>query len=224
MKLRDIVPWGRSLTEYRSMFNLSGADLGGTLLGCADGPASFNAEVAAAGGDMVSVDPIYRFGATQLRGRIDAAYEEVMPQVSARPEEYSWKSIRDPEELGRIRMRAMGAFLDDYEQGKEQGRYVEGSLPELPFADGQFDLALCSHFLFLYSERFDLEQHIASARELCRVAKEARVYPLLTLEGEPSPHLAPLRSALRDVGIDTRLESVGYEFQIGATQMLVAHT
>ena len=147
-----------------------------------------------------------------------------MPQVSARPEEYSWKSIRDPEELGRVRMRAMGAFLDDYDPGKEQGRYVEGSLPELPFADGQFDLALCSHFLFLYSERFDLEQHIASARELCRVAKEARVYPLLTLEGEPSPHLAPLRSALRDVGIDTRLESVGYEFQIGATQMLVAHT
>ncbi|MEM7153438.1 MAG: class I SAM-dependent methyltransferase [Myxococcota bacterium] len=222
MKLRDIVPWGRSQTEYRSMFNLSDADLGGTLLGCGDGPASFNAEITASGGRVVSVDPIYRFDATQLRGRIEAAYEEVMPQVIARPDEYSWKSIRDPDELGRVRMRAMETFLGDYERGKAQERYIEGALPELPFADERFDLALCSHFLFLYSERVSLEQHLASVRELCRVAKEARIYPLLTLAGEPSPHVDPLRGILNDTGIDTRLVTVEYEFQKGATQMLVA--
>lgn len=41
--LENIVPWGRSLDEYISMFQLSGKDLDAKILGCADGPASFNA-------------------------------------------------------------------------------------------------------------------------------------------------------------------------------------
>lgn len=43
-ELDDIVPWGRSFEEYRRMFALSPDDLTGRLLGCGDGPASFNME------------------------------------------------------------------------------------------------------------------------------------------------------------------------------------
>jgi hypothetical protein len=224
MKLPDVVPWGRSLAEYRGMFDLSESDMESTILGCADGPASFNAELNALGGDVVSVDPVYRFRAGQLRTRIDAVYREIMPQVIAHREKYAWNSISGPEQLGQVRMSAMNAFLDDYVQGRQQGRYIEASLPDLPFSDHHFELALCSHFLFLYSEQFTLEQHVASLRDLCRVAREVRVYPLLTLSGQPSPYLKQAQKSLQDCGFDVRLAPVDYEFQIGATEMLVIHS
>ena len=224
MKLQDVVPWGRSLAEYRGMFDLSESDMESRILGCADGPASFNAELNALGGDVVSVDPVYRFGVDQLRERITAVFEEIMPQVIANQEKYAWNSINGPEQLGRVRMSAMNAFLDDYVQGRRQARYIEASLPDLPFSDHHFELALCSHFLFLYSEQFTLEQHVASLRELCRVAREVRVYPLLTLSGQPSPYLKQAQKSLQDCGFDVRLAPVDYEFQIGATEMLVIHS
>jgi hypothetical protein len=56
MKLNEVIPWGRSFDEYRRMFALSGDDLAGTILGCGDGPASFNAEATALGHRVVSCD------------------------------------------------------------------------------------------------------------------------------------------------------------------------
>jgi ubiquinone/menaquinone biosynthesis C-methylase UbiE len=46
-------------------------------------------------------------------------------------------------------MAAMQVFLDDHVLGRVEGRYVAAELPALPVADASFDLALCSHFLFL---------------------------------------------------------------------------
>jgi hypothetical protein len=40
--LNDVVPWGKSFDEYVAMFVLSDADLQRQILGCGDGPASFN--------------------------------------------------------------------------------------------------------------------------------------------------------------------------------------
>ena len=54
-------------------------------------------------------------------------------------------------------MTAMRRFLADFARGKCEGRYLDASLPDLPFEDNGFDLALSSHFLFLYSEQFDYE-------------------------------------------------------------------
>ncbi len=50
----------------------------------------------------------------------------------------------------------MRLFLEDFEEGKKQGRYIAGELPELPFDDNSFDLAHVSHLLFLYSEQLSL--------------------------------------------------------------------
>ena len=52
-----------------------------------------------------------------------------------------------------------------------------------------FDLALSSHFLFLYSEHLDYEFHLESILEMLRVAREVRIFPLLTLKNERSPHV-----------------------------------
>jgi hypothetical protein len=119
-------------------------------------------------------------------------------------------------------MQTMDLFLEDY-GGKNSGdRHQNQSLPKLSFPDKYFDLALCSHLLFLYSQQLDSAMHIASITELYRVAKEVRIYPLVTLTGEISPHLDPVKLKLSETGIETILKDVDYEFQRGATQMLVA--
>ena len=221
MELKNIVPWGRSFQEYREIFSLSDDDLNKKILGCGDGPAAFNAELTAQGGNIISVDPTYRFDTAALRGRIAEVYDEVIPQLHANKEKYLWKHFASVEELGKVRMEAMETFLTDYTAGKEDGRYVQASLPELPFKDQQFGLALCSHYLFLYSEHVDLGQHLMAMEELCRVAREVRVYPLITLNGELSPHLQAVMATLTDSALTTSLIGVDYQFQKGATEMLV---
>jgi hypothetical protein len=195
------------------MFGLSERDLAGRTLGCGDGPASFNAEASASGFAVVSCDPIYAFGAGDIRRRVDETYEAVISQVKLAPEGFVWGFFRDADDLGRQRLAAMDRFLGDFEQGKSEGRYVAASLPTLPFPDGGFRLAVVSHLLFLYSEHLDEAAHIASAFELLRVAGEVRIFPLLTLERRWSPHVAPVRSALEEAGHSVEVVAVPYEFQ-----------
>jgi hypothetical protein len=218
--LSSVDPWGRSLHEYSRMFVLSEADLSARILGCGDGPASFNAEVTRQGGHVVSCDPLYQFDAAQIRQRVDETYLTVMEQTRRNADEFVWDTIRSLDELGALRMRAMNAFLDDYPAGKAEGRYVDAGLPKLPFGDGAFGLALCSHFLFLYSAQLDEAFHVASLRELCRVAGEVRVFPLTALGAVPSPHVEPVVAALRTEGFDAVIERVPYEFQRGGNRML----
>lgn len=220
MQLEQVVPWGRNASEYRRMFDLAPADLSGRILGCGDGPASFNAEFTAAGYQVVSVDPIYAFPGDAIRARVDATYATIIDQVKARPERYRWHEFVTPDQLGTVRLAAMETFLADYEAGKVAGRYIEGMLPSLPFEDNSFTLALCSHLLFLYSEQLDAAFHIASVQELLRVAEDVRIFPLLALNCEPSPHLLPVIEWCRAEGYHADLRRVPYEFQVGGHTML----
>lgn len=223
MELKNVVPWGRSLAEYRSMFSLTDSDLKKKILGCGDGPASFNAEVTAAAGQVISVDPVYAFSGFQIRSRIAEVYPTIMEQLARHRDDYIWDHFSGVEHVGRTRMQAMERFLEDYEAGRQQGRYVKAALPALPFENQAFELALCSHFLFLYSTQVNFETHMESVRELCRVAREVRIYPLVSLEGTESPHLGPVVERLNAEGIAARREAVHYRFQKGATDMLVLY-
>ena len=218
--LERVVPWGRSLCEYIDMFNLSEADLRGRILGCGDGPASFNASLTRQGANVVSVDPLYRFSEEDIRNRIEETHEEVMAQTAKNIHEFVWTSITSLEELGQIRGSAMECFLSDYSQGVIDGRYVEGELPSLSFATGQFDLALCSHLLFLYSELLSEEFHLSSIREMCRVATEVRIFPLLELGALKSRHVGVVVSKLRAEGYTVDIVPVPYEFQKGGNEMM----
>jgi hypothetical protein len=119
--LDRVVPWGRSFDEYQRMFALTEADLHSTILCCADGPASFNAEATSRGARVVSCDPLYRLEARQIRDRISATYWQVLDQTQRNTDEFVWDAIPSVEELGRVRMAAMEMFLNDYEGGKMQG-------------------------------------------------------------------------------------------------------
>lgn len=220
MKLADIIPWGRSFDEYRAMFALSQSDLTQRILGCGDGPASFNAEANAMGLRVVSVDPIYEFTAAEIESRVEATFATVLSQCEARSEHYVWDRFPDIAALGTARREAMRRFAADFEPGKRAGRYVVGSLPHLPFTDSSFDLALASHLLFLYSNHLSLDRHLMFLRELLRVAAEVRVFPLLNLTGEVSRHLAPVSEAFRREGCAVEEVRVDYEFMRGGHTML----
>ena len=129
------------------------------ILGCGDGPASFNAEVTALGGSVVSIDPTYQFSTEQIAGRIDEVALEVMAEVRKKQEDFVWKNIANPDALYEMRMSAMQSFLADFKSGKEEGRYRYEMLPSLSFNNAQFDLTLSSHFLFRYSENLDEQFH-----------------------------------------------------------------
>lgn len=115
----------------------------------------------------------------------------------------------------------MRRFLEEFPLGLEKGRYHPDELPSLGFNAGEFDLALSSHFLFTYSEQFSAEFHIAAIEEMCRVANEARVFPLLNYDGEPSQLLHPVVDELRAQGHYVKTQRVLYEFQRGGNRLLL---
>ena len=220
MKLENVVPWGRSLDEYRAIFDLRDEDLSRRILGVGDGPASFNAQWSALGGQAVSVDPIYAFSRSMIQRRVDETYRLVVEQTRASAHRFVWDRFADADDLGRARLEAAAVFLADFERGREDGRYIAASLPALPFADGEFELGLCSHLLFLYSEQLDLEFHLASMREMLRACREVRVFPLLDLQGERCKYLQPVIKELRTNGFEAQVRRVDYEFQCGGCEML----
>ncbi len=221
MQLAEVKPWGRSLHEYRLMFSLSDHDLDQRVLGCGDGPASVNAEWHALGGKHYrSVDPIYAFSGPEIESRVRETYDSIVSQVKQNQHRYLWNHFPDPDAQGRARLAAMNRFLSDYDSGRGEGRYIAGSLPTLPFAAEEFDLCLCSHLLFLYTEQLSFDFHLAALLEQLRVANEVRVFPLFDLSCQKSGHLDPIQEALKDRGYFVERVKVAHEFQKGANEML----
>jgi hypothetical protein len=221
LQLDRVVPWGRSLDDYRNMFALSDADLQRSIVDCASGPSSFNAELTARGGRVLSCDPVYQFSRDQIQQRIDETYPIIIETLHRTREKFVWSEVKTPEELGQKRRAAMAQFLADFPLGLSAGRYRRDALPDLDYPDRQFDLALSAHLLFTYSDQFDTRFHIAAILEMLRVAAEVRIFPLLeNFTNATSPHLDPVLQALHDRGYHTSIDRVPYEFQIGGNEML----
>lgn len=220
LTLEQVVPWGRSLEEYRNIFDLAPHDLQRYILDCAGGPASFNAEMTDKGYRVISCDPIYQFSAVDIEQRIQDTWAILKDKVTAHQNDYIWERFASPDALGDARLKSMQQFLQDFPTGLEAERYRVHELPVLPFKDSHFDLALCSHFLFTYSDHLSEQFHLDAVQELCRVAVEVRLFPLLKVSGEPSPYLATVMNEIQRLGYKAHVQTVPYEFQKGANQML----
>lgn len=203
------------------MFALTPDDLSGKIIDCASGPASFNAELSADGHEVISCDPLYELSADEIRARTAVAHDTIVANARAVHDEFVWREFASPEHLGEVRMVVMQRFLADFSSGFETGRYRAEALPDLDFRDDEFDLALCSTFLFTYSEQLSTDFHVCAIEEMCRVATEARIFPLLKSYGGTSPHLRPVVDALRDRSYTAEIREVTYEFQRGGDKMLV---
>lgn len=202
------------------MFNLSEADLRLRILGVGDGPASFNARMKGAGQTVTSIDPSYELTAAEFKRRINDTYDVVMNQTRKNLDKFIWLKFKNLDELGKVRMSAMNEFCEDLDQGKAEGRYIAASLPRLPAANKSYDLILSAHLLFFYSDHCSLDFHRKSVRELIRVGREIRIFPLVDLESNESPHLGSVIEDLESAHIPFSIEKVRYHFQRTGDEML----
>jgi len=218
-ELKNTVPWGRTLAEYKRMFNLTESDLTKRIISFGDGPASFNCEMKNLGKYVTSLDPIYQFSKGELKQRIEETKDSVMDQMKENKDNFIWTTIKNISELEKLRMGAMSDFLADYELGLKENRYLMHELPESTiFKEQNFDLGLSSHFLMLYSQ-LGLDFHIKSISEMLRVCKEIRIFPILNLNAEKSELLPKIEKAFKK-DFELSIEPVNYEFQKGGNKML----
>ncbi len=219
-KLKNVVPWGRTFAEYKRMFALSEADLNKKIISFGDGPASFNSEMTKRNKQIISIDPVYRFSESEIRQRINETKDVVIEQTKNNADNFVWKQIKTVDELINTRLSAMDGFLSDFEKGKAEGRYINHELPQnTNFKELSFDLGLSSHFLILY-DQLGVDFHIAAISEMLRVAKEIRIFPILTLDAKKSEILDLIINHFSS-DYDIEIKSVDYEFQKNGNKMLV---
>lgn len=219
-KLKNVVPWGRNIEEYKSMFRLSSSDLKKKIAGFGDGPASFNCEACRLGCNVTSFDPLYGFSKKQISQRIEETKKIVIKQMSENLDNYNWRNIKNIDELEKIRLSAMNKFLDDYEKGKSEGRYVCAELPErINIADEYFDIGLSSHFLLMYKE-LGYDFHTGSINEMLRLCREIRIAPIVDLDGNYSELTEKvIEHYSKDYNVN--IEKTDYDFLKNGNKMLV---
>jgi ubiquinone/menaquinone biosynthesis C-methylase UbiE len=217
----DFLTIGRTFAEYRRMFDLTAEEIGGReLLDCGGGAGAFTATAAELAERVVAVDPLYGPPPDALEPRLDEAIEYDVAQLREKRDLFVWDCYGDVETRGRYLRAAAERFLADYATHPE--RYVAGALPDLPLGADSVDLALAANLLFVYDDRLDREFHEAALCDLARVAREAvRVFPLHSLDRTRSTYVDPVADALRAAGHAVECREVPYEFQPGATEMLV---
>ena len=247
--LDNVVLLGRTFEEYIRFFALEPAALRGqAVLDVAAGVSSFCAEANAQGIHVTAFDLIYELPPEQIEARCGPDLDHVTRSIGGL-QTYKWEFYKNPETLRTYRERAYKTFLADYRahfasghahqtplpprsagEGVAMGasgelhrdrRYVPGSLPRLPFCDGQFDLTLSSYLMFVYEDKFDCEFHKQSVLEIMRVTRgEARFYPLVSFEAKRCSHLDPLKNDpdLRHLTFEE--VETDFEFLVGSNWFL----
>lgn len=208
----------RSFEEYAAFFDLDDRVLAGRVLDCCAGASGFAAVLAARGGAVTAVDPAYADRSTVLE-QVAGSRAGADAMIDDHDDRFVWDWYGSRDCRRSLRATALDAFAADFE--RSPSRYLPGELPRLPFPDGAFDLALCSHLLFTWSDVLDEAWHEDALRELLRVAPEVRVFPLVVKgTGDPVAFLPALVDRLRDDGHTVDVVAVPYEFQVGAHHML----
>ncbi len=220
MAMQDIALLGYTLDEYCHMFDLKKDDLKLKILDCAAGPASVNAELTQQGGEVISCDPLYELPCDLIKERINSHYAGLAQSLAHYQAKFNWDRYPTIDSYINLHHKAIEQFYQDYPQGITAQRYQRCLLPQLPFADFEFDLCLCSHFLF--AKHYDHSQQfiVTSILEMCRVAHEARIFPLLDPQGEVTDLAGPVAVALQQQGYGVEIRQVPYEFQKGGNAML----
>lgn len=219
-KLNSVVPWGRNFSEYKAMFMLTDEDLQKKIAGFGDGPASFNLEVHKMGADVTSYDIVYQFSKDELQNRIEEVRSIVMEQMKENKDNYVWKNIKSLDELEKTRMSAMSMFLEDFERGKTEGRYIYHNLPEkINAEDNTYDIGLSSHFLLMYTD-LGYDFHIKAISEMLRVCREIRIFPVCDLDGSKTELIDNVKNYFSK-DYDVKLLKTEYEFLKDGNKMMV---
>lgn len=212
-----LVPsWVHTLDDYRLMFGLSESDLTRSILDYPAGVSSFNAEMRNFGHRVTSGDSHYNLKPLDMSKYVDNIILKLATQLDHYSDRIQEEGEKTLENILNAWNQSAQAFLADYSQGQLEGRYRYATPPKLPFGDFEFDLALCPDLLF--RSKPNLSDQIIT--ELCRVAHEVRVFPLLNEQNEISDILGPIMLKLQENNYGVEVREVPYQLQKGSNAML----
>lgn len=215
--------FGRPYQELLKCFGLDESELiGKSVLECPSGPSSFVAEATKRGLRAIGVDPLFYRNPSAIRALALADFESMFERVRRNCDRFVRRTYRSVDEAEASRRAGLERFLADYAVGHVAGRYQVGALPRLGFEDRAFDTVLCAHFLFIYSDQFDLAFHRDAIVELCRLASsEVRIHPIVDGSNQRYLHLDELTELAESLGFRSRIQEVDHEFFKGTNETLV---
>lgn len=219
--MERLVLWGHHLDEYRDMFDLPEAALGMRFLEFQSGISAFQADLRGQAAHMVSYDTWFDLDKKSLQQIAEASFSARLAQIKQRSEAFDLgRYAGSLDKLVSYRRQGIQEFLQDYELGLAEGRYLAASQSKLPFADYFFDYALSAHHFFSINAPATLDYYINTIEELARAAKEVRIFPLVDAQGVPSELLGPVILALQQRNYGIELRDVAYHLQPKGNAML----
>lgn len=214
--MRKLVLWGHQPTDYEEMFGLSSDDLQKKILEFGSGPSAINSRLP----QVVSADPLFVLDKDTLFSKTSLLFAQMLEEVQQNQERYDFSAHGGLERLVWQRKKGLASFFADYEMGLEEKRYVPVRDCTLPFSDFQFDFALSSHYLFAGLDNQTVDFHVQLIKELARVAKEVRIFPIIDRYGNSSEFLGPVLLALQNSNYGAELKEVQYSLQSAGNAML----
>jgi len=216
--LDDFLITGRTFEEYVAFFDLDAEALRGKkVLDCPGGASSFVAQARDFEIEAHACDMLYRF-------ERDAILEQGLKSIDHIYRDVSWMEDNNFEFYGSIerhrsfRENALTQFCDDY--NPVYYRYAQ--LPKLLYDDQTFDIVLSSHLLFVYDDRLDIHFHIESIREMLRIGREVRLFPLIDFKNsrvDEEKNLSPYAYAIAEI-FGGEIIPVDFEFQKNGGYMM----
>ena len=212
--LDQVVPWGAPSTSTSSCSRLTPADL------------EAGSSAAATAGGLQRRGP--RRGAVSSRAiPCMRSAASTSRRGSARPATPSWSrpaatptsssgTASRRSRSGGVRMRAMRVFLEDYDAGKEAGRYVEASLPVCRSRTAA-SISRCARTCCSSTAPSSTKRSTAPRSASCAASRPRSALPLLALDGSRSPFVDA--ASVRDRGFAVTISSWP-QFQRGANAML----
>lgn len=184
--------WIYSLADYRQIFDLSDQDLQKELLDFPAGISSVNAELNALGHRIISAGPLYSLNPTQMQ---QFAQQNLHRNIEASQDPAlieSWK-------------RSTELFLNDYDIGKQHGRYIALQLPPFSQIHHPCELLLCADLLFNPHPE-GVHDTSELMNDLAKLAAEVRIYPLPEDKTAVNSALGPvmLEFQRRNFGVEVR--------------------
>lgn len=218
--MRKLVLWGHGIEEYREMFDLPQEEKNSTILEYGCGPSAVNYQQTQLHKKVVSCDPLFVLDKDTLFAKAKMIFANMAEEVKQHQDQFDFSRSGSLDKLSQERQEGMKLFFADYERGKADGRYLGVTDYHLPFADFAFDYALSSHYFFADLEDQTVDFHLFAIRELARVAKEVRIFPLIDREGKTSQFLGPVLLGLQQDNYGVEVREVDFHLHKSGNAML----
>jgi hypothetical protein len=212
--------WGLSYDNIVAMMKLSATDLQKKIVNCMGVPSSFTAIALKNQQDVITCSDIYGSAKADIKKRAAKAVQQAISFIESNPDRFSASAIDTPKAYEKFLQENLKIFFEHYDKAFADHCYSSESLPDIAFADNEFDLAICHHFLFISDKNFTVDFQIAAIKALCRIASEARIYPLLDPQGKRPVELDEIIKTLEQQGYLCRFESVDYKLEKGGDTLL----